>query len=568
MWSSLLTLVLVACAAAMAYPQAPPQGPTEEELDNAAVITENFNPAQGNSYHNISCVGNRYALELPLQDGWDPNERTLQELCAKPQYFGGPPGQHVGGWCNHNEVVFDDSPGAQINPELANPRVLLGCRYRCFCNHIIPVEDRKIQPKPSESQRSLQVLKEDRSSSLTYEIRLDIQNDFTMPIEYNQGSWGDEEVDVVRISHFPEIRHPESLEQPHIDYVSEDPGNKITCSGSLPSFPLPSPYSVLPPNSDFENNQQLCAIQLNGGLLGANAGGYCHRSDFPDPTSAFPSQTVWFSDEMTPRVDWTWDGGYFFASASIRMHCYLNCNCSLGKTDKTPTERVWRFVDGHQLALRDNGQIDLEDSAPTDSSSVGGSGTSGSGGDEPDPKRIRMTVLPKQNDYTYQTGGLNSTAGLPSGGPSGNPLVPQAWPTRMLGPVPSAPPNATEVVKYTSSDSEVGPGAKNDLTICGNQCHGPQDCAPANEGDHACTCAFPNTHDAKWLGLDPIMPVSVCLVLMHAAFGKTGGGSLNGRDTAVGLYLDSEGQEWQCRCNATYTHNQCCGSRDGMIWLE
>jgi len=61
----------------------------------------------------------------------------------------------------------------------------------------------------------------------------------------------------------------------------------------------------MPPRSDFQTNQQLYAVQLNGSLLGANAGGYCHRSDALDPTGTFPVQTVWFSDEMTPRLDWT-----------------------------------------------------------------------------------------------------------------------------------------------------------------------------------------------------------------------------------------------------------------------
>lgn len=47
-----------------------------------------------------------------------------------------------------------------------------------------------------------------------------------------------------------------------VDHLSVDPGNEITCEGDLPSFPLPPPYSI----ADFQNPQQLCAVQWFGGL--------------------------------------------------------------------------------------------------------------------------------------------------------------------------------------------------------------------------------------------------------------------------------------------------------------
>ena len=571
-----LTLLLATHHTVVAIPQMPSyREATEEELDNAAMPRENFDPSNANTYHNLSCVGDRYTLELPLQQGWNPNERTMQQLCAKPQYYGGPPGQHVGGWCHHNEVVFDGSADAQISTELANPRILLGCRYRCFCNHIIPVENRNVQPKPNENQAALRLLREGRESLLTYEIRLDVQDDFTMPLSYNQGSFEYLEVDVVRLSRFKEVRHQESLEIPRYEYVSEDEGNKITCSGNLPTFPLPSPYSATQPNSDFQNNQQLCATQLNGGLLGANAGGYCHRSDKLDPTGTFFSHSVWFSDEMTPRLDWTWDGRSFFASASIRLHCYLNCHCSLGQNNNLPTARAWQFVEGHQLAVRDSGQIDLEaigdpsDSAQEGSSSGGDISSNSSSENEPPPKRRKttlMSVLPRQNAEGNRSGSRTGTAASGSCGSNGREFCPQPWPTSLLGAIPSAPPDSTEVVK-PGPEVPVAKGAKADLTVCGNQCQGPYDCAsPGNDTDHVCTCAFPNTRDAKGLGLDPVMPVSVCLVLMTAAFGnKQVPGRLGGRDASP---VDSEGVEWLCRCNMTFTHNLCCGSRDGMVWLD
>ena len=54
---------------------------------------------------------------------------------------------------------------------------------------------------------------------------------------------------------------------------------------------------------------------------GANAGGYCHRSN---PEGQYGSTEyenyVWFSDEMTPRYEYTWGGGNFFLSAT-EDHC-------------------------------------------------------------------------------------------------------------------------------------------------------------------------------------------------------------------------------------------------------
>ena len=272
------------------------------------------------------------------------------------------------------------------------------------------------------------------------------------------------------------------------------------------------------------------------------------------------------------------------------MHCYMNCNCTQGETDKSVTQNVWRFVDGHQLTLRENGQVDLESttsSGGAETASMGQSGSgSGSGGssgsDEPDPKRIKLTVLPAEcNDVNVTAVSANVTAGeepssSASAGAANDVLRPQAWPTSLLGPVPSAPPNATEVVKPGSAGSGTkGGGKPSDMTVCGNKCEGVADCGSGNGTDHVCTCAYPNANDAKWLGLDPVMPMSVCLVLMNVAFGvgkMKGGGDLNGRDVGNGgvgqKYLDGEGAEWLCRCNATFAHNECCGSQNGMVWLD
>ena len=461
--------------------------------------------------HNISCVGNTYDLELPLQSDWNPNTVSLQYLCAKSKYGGGPTGRNIGGWCDYNEIVFDYSDRAQVNPQLSNPRIHLGCRYRCFCNRNIPVERRTMQPKPSENQTALGVLS--KQSSHTYEIQLDIVDDFTMPWGAKRGRRGTQIVPSLRITHVVESDQYEDLFSPRYLYTSQDLGNSIRCEGSLPTFSLPDPYEI----SDFQNLQQMCATQHDGGLLGANAGGFCYRSDAIENGG----RIVWFSDEMTPRLDWTWGGGNFFAAASIRMHCIQHCRCTGpngSTTDATYLKGLWRFVVGAQLAAWPSGQVDLVSAG----------------------KAPSVNILPAQHG-----------PGSPSGtcGVNGDQFCPQPWPTSLLGPIPRAPPNASDIVRPGPN-----PGTNNNLTTCGNTCQGPQDCG-GGDFEKACACAIPNEQDAKALGLDPVFPVAVCLVLMHSNFGGTGG--LIGRSE----------ESWRCLCNATFTHSECCRSKDGMVWM-
>ena len=466
-------------------------------------------------WHNISCVGQNYDLSLPLHVGWNPNNVSMQHLCAKTKYGGGPEDQNIGGWCDHNEVVFDYKHIAQLNnPKLSVPRVQLGCRLRCFCNHNIPVEQRSVQPKASEDQVSLKV--GSKQSSQTHELRLDVVDDFTfIGFWARKGRQGSEMVPSVRLTHVMESEMYEDLFRARYHYVTQDPGNSISCSGPLPTFSLPQPYAT----SDFENLQQMCAVQLGGGLLGANAGGFCYRSDAIDNGG----RTVWFADDMTPRLDWTWGGGNFFASASIRSHCVRYCHCTSSSgstTNVTYLDNLWNFVGGAQLAIRPSGQVDLLSAKNV-------------------PPKI---ILPAQNG----PGSASGTCGA-----DGKQFCPQKWPTSLLGPVPRAPPNATDVVRPGPN-----PGVNNNLTTCGNTCQGPQDCGGGDD-EKACACAIPNAKDAKVLGLDPVFPAAVCLVLLHSNFG--GKGQLIGREVE---------QPWRCLCNATFVHSDCCGSRDGMVWID
>ena len=124
-----------------------------ENLDFAkadTVAAENFDPAEADPTGNITCLGDSYDLELPTHAHWNPNTVSMQSLCAKTQYGGGPPGQNIASWCetpprirgypgysDSGTIAFDASPGAQANAQLQNPRVMLGCLYSCFCNYVV-----------------------------------------------------------------------------------------------------------------------------------------------------------------------------------------------------------------------------------------------------------------------------------------------------------------------------------------------------------------------------------------------------------------------------------------------
>ncbi|KAI9679735.1 MAG: hypothetical protein M1817_004749 [Caeruleum heppii] len=235
--------------------------------------TENFNPGKADPTGNITCQGPLPVWDFPSFDGWDPNLFTLQELCAKPQYGGRGPGQHLGGFClplnnvaspqlGPGIVGFDDSERAQISAQLNNPRIIYYCRCRCFCNHQLSVEERTAQPSQvPDYYRSVPRRHDD-----TYMIKIDIPDDYAGPQAAHRGR-SDEMVFATRLNRKAQVDvHTGFFDRQ--DTVSIDSANHITCEGSLPSFPLPLPYTV----NDFSGLQDLCAAQLTRGNPAANAG--------------------------------------------------------------------------------------------------------------------------------------------------------------------------------------------------------------------------------------------------------------------------------------------------------
>ena len=228
---------------------------------------------------------------------------------------------------------------------------------------------------------------------------------------------------------------------------------------------------------------------------------------------------------MTPRFDWTWSGGNFFATASIRFFCWQRCSCTNDPSKdpiKTDTgRRLWIFVFGHQLTQRSDGAMDVQTSNPTG-------------------LRSSIQILPPQQG----AGSSSGTCGV-----NGTDFCPRAWDERVYGPIPRAPPNATDIIKPTTDTNS---------TVCGNRCHSSSDCG-TTDSEYSCSCAFPSIEDARKLGLDPVYPAAVCLALFVTSVQS----NLGGR--SVQSFVDARGVPHTCRCNETVTGRECCATTNGVL---
>ena len=248
---------------------------------------------QTDPMRNITCLGSSYDLQLPIRRGVDLNQYTMQQLCAKEAYGGAVVNQ--GGWCSAGlDITIEDHDGPiqehpdwDADPDLAaptltgvsfdlgdrwdvarieefNPRWMLGCLNRCFCNW--GIENINIQPKRETPSNADATLIE--AARWTRELQLDVANINSTWIDEHFGRMRGAIVDVVRLIDLKEpVDIGENAVAPSDAFfepwdLSLDPGNYITCEGELPSFPLPPPYPV----SDFQSPQQLCAVQWSGGL--------------------------------------------------------------------------------------------------------------------------------------------------------------------------------------------------------------------------------------------------------------------------------------------------------------
>lgn len=256
---------------------------------------ENFNPAEADPRRNISCIGNAHGIDLPMLDNTDfnPNGLTMQKLCAKPQYGGGAPYQHAGAYCygplrpgdsaesgsdpyeyvntssgssdeSDNElanepavmlgkIVFDPHPGAKASTQLQNPRFMQACTYRCFCNY--GLED--VSQQPLSRNFPVELWEAEQG----YELKIDVEDDFTTPIENKMGDPSRGIVESAIMGKKPQIDSRGAGYLVHTTHMNLDPENEIECTGDLPDFVFPSPLN----RADFNSTQELCAVALSGG---------------------------------------------------------------------------------------------------------------------------------------------------------------------------------------------------------------------------------------------------------------------------------------------------------------
>lgn len=242
---------------------------------------------------------------------------------------------------------------------------------------------------------------------------------------------------------------------------------------------------------------------------------------------------------MTPRHDWTWGGGNFLASASIRYHCWRHCACKSNPPQDPDTSKLWRFITGLQFRLHDDGSVDLQ--------------ASGSSQQQPQGSNSITQVLPSQQQQ--QQSSTNTRAG--TCGSSGIEFCPKSWDTIAWGSIPREPPNVTDIVQPSPPKDGV-------MGVCGNKCTRPLDCG-TTEDQYSCSCAFPSANDAHILGLDPVMPTAICVALFSSTLNGhrkgLGGRSLQG-------YVDQKGVPHHCRCNETTVLDACCQSKDGIVWIS
>ena len=257
----------------------------------------------GDPRRNITCLGSSYDMRLPLRpDGFDLNQLTMQQLCAKPIYGGADLPVMVGGWCSKGlepaydpdgdeddvewrqddemfptltGVSFDHTVTPWINPpgwlpsqRYYNDRLYAGCLNRCFCSW--GVDDLTVQPK-REVPSNADVITKKTDESKFVEIKLEVvemDGQGHHPGFYNRVNDG---TDISVLQVIPDLGEPNeeggyaethNIEEQELVDLSLDPGNEITCEGDLPSFTLPPPYT----NADFRNPQELCAVQWSGGL--------------------------------------------------------------------------------------------------------------------------------------------------------------------------------------------------------------------------------------------------------------------------------------------------------------
>ncbi|KAI9678696.1 MAG: hypothetical protein M1817_005753 [Caeruleum heppii] len=478
---------------------------------------------------NITCLG-------PLPNFLEPHYAhftrdyrafTLQELCAKVELGGKGPGQQLGGFClplgrgqSNRLIWFDHRPEGQISTELSNPRALQYCLDRCHCSQGLPVDARTVKPFHAEAREIVAGL---HPALAGYQIKIDVPDDYSVPRDAHYGS-GLEPLFSTGITYLTQ------QSRIFVQLINLHPRNRLRCNGPRPRWRLPVGQRSLDAfdgtfSSDLTN---ICAVHLAGGHPNANAGGYCHRNG--------RDSDVWFSDDMTPRLEWTWDN--FMTSATIRFHCWRYCTCSNPPDPNNRTvARFWEFVPGFILMETPGGGV----SAQPGSSS--GPSTSGSSRSVP--------VLPPGP----------ASGDRPAGtcGSDGQQFCDMPWPSDVFGPKPVSPPSVR--VTTTATSTAARPAQ------CAAQCVRNGDCRGIGAPD-GCRCVAASVEEARAQGSDPVFPRALCLLVVQAAVHHRPGAAkpgVRGRSVAEATARD-DSRGWACACNTTYVSEACCHADTGLVW--
>ncbi|KAI9681238.1 MAG: hypothetical protein M1817_002520 [Caeruleum heppii] len=545
-----------------------PQPAAFETMYVPDAIEENFDPAQADLDYGITCIGPLPAWKLPRISDWDPNTSNLQELCAKPQYGGKGPGQHLAGWCDSpgfDEIGFDflsGERGVRKADGLANPRLELYCRTRCQCD---------VEPRVWDSGHLPHGFRTfEHPARLTYQVKLDVADDYVpgvshtpsdgrhvRAVRYNNGrqavkEWHENEYD--------EWVDPLQYES----WVSLDEENEISCAGDFPDWPAPHPFEW----SKWNSLQQLCAVQLSGGHFEANAGGYCHRvSD--------QYKVVHFADEMTPRPDWTWTN--IRVSLAVRDYCRTHCRCV--NDDREIRRHLWALfpqVEVLGTSVFEDGSVTVrfQGAQPQGDSLLG-----------------MLVIVP------HRVSGATAPRAVGTCGADGKRFCHEPWPSDLLGPTPAAtpyvpaaspPPAAVPTTTTTTVDTQQCAAPPGSDKACGcSGCNSVSECAWSEFG--ACKCIAHAVQGSSGTGRF----LGVCSQILSGGFGKRrlrrrreidptrnstdGDGdaetkdpipSLIGHRSADGttIILDAETRDRKaCPCNASYVSYACCGSVDGFL---
>ncbi|KAI4162094.1 MAG: hypothetical protein LQ342_004264 [Letrouitia transgressa] len=461
---------------------------------------------------------------------------------------------------------------------LFNPRMLLMCQYRCYCNGYNPGVTKGPFPGLENFYDEVQNpylivpdIVQDFDEDPPDEISNPIHEEETLYYHIFQLHYSEAVFRVRRGvgQHLPDIRdammHENSWEE--VQLVTPEESKVVFCGGPMPNFPLPAPMTA----EDFAHPnvpavERLCASAIDAGNPQANAGGFC---------SALPTRELQFSDTLTPRWDWTITGPNILAALAIRRHCYLHCECvdtaaataTVSSATATPTSG--RPGTGESTNVKRTYPIDEVYEV---------------GPEEPDRSvklrnrvdgRIYINVLPPWM-FQPNEGGVDNPAEVrepedqqlrPAGtcGPDSKQFCPQSW-DPAWGPLPMGP----DLNQKRPPPTSLRP---NDLTQCGNKCGRMSDCQPS-DNEKKCYCAIPSMADIRALGLDPVFPPGpICLAILLAA--SMNDGRPNGkRDrTATALLergaqsplLNAEGELLQCLCNTTYISPDCCWAEDGLV---